>query len=358
MIRFENLIDSKNPLGGEAYTKSNYLFHEQVLMDFFIGLLMNLGYTCCEPSGRVWTRGSANVIVCLADDAFTFGTNSDTPVGHKISTDTVVITDNSFLGSPKHTILKMPDSYFGIYSYEPEYSDWQPTKRFNFSINRFCEQRLLILLELIHQTGGVDNLLAQDYINFNVWNPNGNNEQIEHIRSNFTTGWGKVNPAYQAIYSQYMEQLTEEIPICNHNFTHNQVHVSAWMNLVVETYAGDTNRTVSEKTFRALVTPAPWTLYACRYTVEMLKTMGFDVLDDIIDHGYNKFLQSNGIQKIQQFVAGSIENQRRLAEMDFDKLKTRCVKAAQHNQQLLAKMRKQFPLDFVSWLPTVIKHIE
>jgi len=360
MKNFYALVCQDDCIDGEAYTKSNYLFHEQATMDFFISCLMNLGYKSQDHSGRVWSNTLTEVVVCLTDDAYTFGTDSALPLSPKVHNKTIVITDNSFLGIPKHSILKVPNSYFGIYSYTPEHQDWNPTRRFNFSVNRFCKQRLLILLELIHQTGSLETVLEQDYVNFNVFNPVKESNTVTEMQSFFSTIWNTVDITNQGQYQQYVETLLNEIPINNHNFTHNQVHVNAWMNVVVETYAGDVNRTVSEKTFRALVTPVPWTLYACRYTVEMLKEMEFDVLDDIVDHSYNKVLQissQDGIEKIRQFIAASIDTQRKLAEMDFDKLKARCIKAAEHNQKLLAEMRKQWPVDFLAWLPGALKQL-
>lgn len=345
---------------GEAYSKSQYMFQEQLLASFFTAQLINLGYVSQEPTGRVWTKESKKVIVCLSDDIFTFGTNSATPVDHVLDQHTTVITDNTVLGITKYNILKLPDSYFGIYSYTPECREWAPDKRFNFSVNRFDRQRLLIFLELINQTGGLSELLLQDYINFNVFVPDGENTKIENIQHNFLKIWNDVDKNTRPLFKIFVDQLVDKIPLRNHTVTHEQAHVNAWLNVVVESYAGDINRTVSEKTFRALVTPVPWTLYACRYTVELLKTLGFDVLEDVVDHSYNKILQCttpDGIGKIQQFIAASIENQQRIENMEFDTVKSRCQKAAEHNRKLLADMRKQWPVDFANWLPSVIKQL-
>lgn len=355
MSRFQNIII------GEAYAKSQYMYYETLYMDFFAAQLNALGYTAQDNLGRIWAKDNKTVVVCLSDDAYTFGTDSTTPPAQKLDKDTVVITDNDFLGTPKFQVQKFPNSYFGVYSYVPEFQDWHPERRFNFSVNRFSKQRLLILLELIHQSGGVDSFLQQDYTNFNVYVPVGANETLKDIQNNFLHVWQKVNVDQQNCYSQYFARLVSKVPICNHAYEHHQVHVKAWMNIVIESYAGDLSRTVSEKTFRALVTPVPWTLYACRYTVEMLKSMGFDVLDDIVDHSYNRVLQNtsaDGIEKIKCFVAANVENQQRIASMDFDAVKSRCKKAAEHNQNLLANMQKQWPEDFANWLPDVIKQLK
>lgn len=346
---------------GEAYDKSKYMFQEQMLTNFFVGQLINLGYVSQEPTGRVWLKGSHKVIVCLSDDIFSFGTNSATPIEHKLDQNTTLITDNTVLGITKYNILKLPVSYFGIYSYIPEHQNWTPTKRFNFSINRFDKQRLLILLELIRQSGSINNMLLKDHVNFNVFVPNGENTKIENIQYNFTQTWKSVDDSIQPALRQFADQLSTQIPLRNHSLSHEQAHTNAWMNVVVETYAGDLNRTVSEKTFRMLLTPVPWTLFACRHTVEMLKDLGFDVLDDIVDHSYNKVLQStsaDGIQKIQKFVSASIDIQQKLLELNFDDIKQRCIRAATHNQQLLINWRQQWPMDLANWLPGAIGQLE
>ena len=44
----------------------------------------------------------------------------------------------------------------------------------------------------------------------------------------------------------------------------------------------------SEKLFRALQLPRPWMLFCSPQSVKLLKSYGFDVLDDYVDHGYDE----------------------------------------------------------------------
>jgi hypothetical protein len=237
--------------------------------------------------------------------------------------------------------------------------EFSPTKRFNFSINRIDQKRELILLELIKQSGDFDRWLQQDYINFNCYAPDGDNDSVDGVKTNFLNCWtalSQFDPEYSAIVSQLLNHL----PLRTHQLTIEQAHVSTYLNLVVESYTGDKIIALSEKIFRALVTPAPWTLFGCIGTVNFLADLGFDVLSDIVDHEYNNVLHdvSNlGLKKVRAYIASSIEISKKLESMDLQQLTTRCKKAAEHNQQLLLELQQQWPQDFANWLPTAIDKI-
>jgi hypothetical protein len=131
--------------------------------------------------------------------------------------------------------------------------------------------------------------------------------------------------------------------------------------LVIETYAGDVSIAFSEKIFRALVTPAPWAVFSAKHAVGYLKTLGFDVLDDVVDHSYDSLTQSNtmyGHGKISSFFKLNIQNYHNIKQLDQNQLTTRCQTAAEHNQRLLAQMQHQWPGDFARWLPEAIAKLQ
>jgi hypothetical protein len=155
--------------------------------------------------------------------------------------------------------------------------------------------------------------------------------------------------------------LQDIIPIRNHNLTIEQAHVNSWINVVVETYAGDHTIAFSEKIFRALVTPAPWTVYSALGAVNYLKKLGFDTLDDIVDHSYNLVTQDdtiNGIKKIQAFITSNLALYQQLQRQDFNWVKARCYQAATHNRQHLSKLQQQWPLDFATWLSSIVTELK
>ena len=259
-----------------------------------------------------------------------------------------------------YQILKLPSSYFGVFSYVPADQNWTPSRRFNFSVNRLDSQRQLILLELTKQSGGIDQVQQLDHVNFNA-RAQGNEHTAEHAQHSFAHCWTQLNQLHNTEYSKWFDQTRPHIPIRNHALTVEQTQVGAYLNLVIETYAGDATVAFSEKIFRALVTPAPWAVFSAKHAVGYLKTLGFDVLDDVVDHSYDSLTQSNtmyGHGKISEFVKLNIQNYHNIKNLDQTKLAVRCQTAATHNQQLLAQLQRQWPADFAQWLPNTIAKLQ
>lgn len=345
---------------GEIFQQSQCMYHEHAVVHLCSSMLMNMGYQKISGSARTWSRGSHKVIVCLADD---FGSNRDDwslPPDQWFDADTTVITDNYMPGSANYQILQLPTSYFGVFNYTPADQNWAPTRRFNFSVNRLDSQRQLILLELIKQSGGIDRVQQLDHVNFNA-RAHGNEHTAEHAQHSFAQCWTQLNQLHNTEYADWFAQTLPHIPVKTHALTVEQTQVGAYLNLVIETYAGDVSIAFSEKIFRALVTPAPWAVFSAKHTVGYLKTLGFDVLEDVVDHSYDNLIQSNstyGHGKISEFVKLNIQNYYNIKNSDQTKLAVRCQTAATHNQQLLAQMQRQWPADFADWLPNAIAKLQ
>jgi hypothetical protein len=345
---------------GEIFQQSHCMYHEHTVVHLLSSMLMNMGYQKIPGSARGWSRGSHKVIVCLADD---FGVNRDDwslPPGQWFDSDTTIVTDNHMPVATDYRILKLPSSYFGVFSYVPADQNWQPVRRFNFSVNRLDSQRQLILLELIKQSGGLGQVQQLDYVNFNS-RSQGNEQTAEDAQRSFAHCWTQLNQLHNTEYAECFDQTWPHVPLKNHQSTVEQAQVRAWLNLVIETYAGDATVAFSEKIFRALVTPAPWAVFSAKHAVEYLKTLGFDVLDDVVDHSYDNLTQSNtmyGHGKISEFVKLSIQNYHNIKNLDQTKLTARCQTAASYNQRLLANMQRQWPADFAGWLPNTIAKLQ
>ena len=344
---------------GEIFKKSFRIQKEHIVANFFSGILLSLGYTTTDLARRRWQRDNKTVIVCLADDFNICGADRSKPPMEWYDTNTIVITDNYIKFRPQYNVIRLPTSYFGIFNYTPENQEYTPTRRFNFSVNRLDSQRELVLAELINQTIDLANVLQQDYINFNCWDPLGANDTADNLESNFLKYWSQLSEIDPLIYTPIMEQIVGAIPIRNHSLSVEQAHVGAWVVPVVETYSGNVTIAFSEKLFRALVTPVPWTLYTTTGAVDHLRTLGFDVLDDLIDHSYNNVAQTNlhGLKKIKAFISTSIDSYNQLKTGNFEQITTRCLQAAHHNQQLLSQWEKQWPKDFANWLPNVVDQL-
>jgi len=345
---------------GEIFQQSHCMYHEHAMVHLFSSMLMNMGYQKVPGSARRWDCSNRKVIVCLADD---FGVNRDDwslPPDQWFDAGTTIVTDNHMPFATNYQILKLPSSYFGVFSYVPADQNWAPNKRFNFSVNRLDSQRQLILLELIKQSGGIDQVQQLDHVNFNA-RAQGNEHTAQDARHSFAHCWTQLNQLHNTEYTEWFAQTLPHIPIRNHGLTVEQAQVNAYLNLVIETYAGDASIAFSEKIFRALVTPAPWAVFSAKHAVNYLKTLGFDVLDDVVDHAYDNLTQNNtmyGHGKISEFVKLNIQNYHNITQLDQNKLAERCQTAAAHNQQLLTQMQRQWPVDFARWLPNAITKLQ
>ena len=345
---------------GEIFQQSQCIYHEHAVMHLCSSMLLNMGYKKTNSDSREWSRGSCKIIVCLSDD---FGVNKekgDNLPAQWFDANTVVITDNYMPFPTDYQILQLPTSYFGVFNYVPADQHWQPTRRFNFSVNRLDSQRQLILLELIKQSGGIDQIQQLDNVNFNAraW---GNEQTAQHAQDSFAQCWAQLNQLHGTEQADWFSQTLTHIPIRNHSLTVEQAQVRSYLNLVIETYAGDATIAFSEKIFRALVTPAPWAVFSAKHAVKYLKTLGFDVLDDVVDHAYDNLTQGNtmyGHGKISEFVKLNTHNYHNIKNLNQTKLAVRCHTAATHNQQLLAQMQRQWPEDFANWLPQLISKLQ
>ena len=358
---------------GEVFQKSRCIWHENIMMDFFRSQLTQLGYHSISESNKVWARGSRQVIVCLADDVFTCKPwNQPGTMPDAWGTNTTVITDNAITCATQYQVCQLPDSYFGIYSYQPELSDWTPTRRFNFSVNRLDAKRLMLFLELttratkpdlhpMHKDWPVLLDLDRDFVNFNCWAWGSTNDSPEAFQQSFIKEFGHIPENLQMVYRKTFEEMTLMMPYRNHDYSVEQSHVQAWLNMVIETYSSDTCIALSEKTFRALVTPVPFMVYAGRYTTARLTQMGFDLMPDLVNHRSDFTLEKQTGEfgdRMVDFVRDGDESVAAMKTQPFEQVKQRCLAAAEHNRRLLAKMKSAWSMDFITWWPQVIEKIK
>jgi len=345
---------------GEVFEQSQCMQHEHVLANCFSSILINFGYSTADPGRRIWTRNNKTVIVCLADDFNICGADLSTSPGKWFDADTVVITDNLITCDTQYTVLRVPVSYFGVFGYTPALQNFTPSHRFHLSVNRLDSQRQLILFELIAQSGGLDAVQRQDLVNFNARDAHESNNTVQDLQQNFTKHWRPLAEYYTGVYNQHWDAVLNSLPLLTHSLAIEQAGLAAYLNLVVETYAGNTTITFSEKIFRALVTPAPWAVFAALSAVQHLVDLEFDVMSDIVDHSYDRYVQDDwpGRNKMANYISTSLSNYHRIQQIDAAVLAARCKQAAEHNQQRLAALRAQWPGDFALWLPGVIAQLE
>jgi hypothetical protein len=344
----------------EIFEESRCIWHENTLLDFFRSMLMSLGYNSVDSSRKVWQRGNKKVVVCLVDDFSTCSTEYSIPVPYLFDRNTTVITDNYIACPTQYQVCQLPSSFFGIYYHEPKMRTWVPTRRFNFAVNRLDTKRLLAFLELQMRSYMIDESETLDYVNFNCWSWDGDNATPDGLRANFQRQFEQLELQFQEAYQFTYDRILEQIPYRNHKLGQETAHVSAWMNLVMETYSSDTTVALSEKTFRALSLPVPFMLYAGRHTIAYLCQLGFDVMPDIVEHKYDKMIENRTAEYGDKMVDFVFEGADAVAAMQANskRARVRTVQAAESNRRLLSKMQQTWPSDFAAWLPGVIEKIK
>lgn len=340
---------------GEIFQYSKCMQHEHAIADLFTSLLINLGYSRINSDNRTWAKEDKKIIVCLADDFGICRSDFTKEPCEWFDKSTIIITDNYMPLETQYQVCKLPDTYFGIFNYTPAQQEYSPGARFHFSINRLDHQRLHLILDFIKQNGSIQEILNLDYINFNGRSPSGTDITANDVVQNVYKHWNELTHLHSE-YRESFEQLITMLPLRNHNQTIEQATVSSQLNLVIETYAGDASIAFSEKIFRALVTPAPWTLFSAKNAVQYLRTLGFDVVDDLVDHSYDLNLHDEN--KIKNYIKSSRAAQVHLQSLDPTVIKNRYKQAAAGNQKILQQMQQSWPTDLANWLPDIVKKIQ
>jgi hypothetical protein len=344
----------------EIFQKSQCIWHENTTLDLFRSMLIARGYSAVDASNKVWKKHNQTVVICLVDDFITCASDLTMPVPDLFDKDTVVITDTYVTCPTRYRVLRLPDSFFGIYWYQPVEMTYNPQRRLNVNVNRIDSKRLLLFLEFHKRSQHYPDPDSLDWLNFNCWSWQGNNDSDPGLQENFEKIWWSLDPQYHEIYGEYFSKLRQNMPLRNYDMTIEQASVSAALNIVIETYSGEATVALSEKIFRALVTPTPWLLYAGKWAVARLKSLGFDALDDVVRHTYDSLSElktSEFGDKPVEFVFEAANIAHDLGQQPLPKLQQRLQTAAAHNQNRLWELRQQWPGDFAAWFPEFVDAI-
>lgn len=332
----------------EVWTKTNCLEKEHQTNLGIFDQLRKWGWSHEKTDHfRTYRRNNKTVIVCLVDDVRTCSQDYKVDLPYLFDRNTTVITDNYFTCPTVFSTITLPVGFFGIYSYKPDTTVWTPRRDFAFQVNRVDARRVTLMIDLGWRTQ-----LDLGYVNFNC---------EDRTRPNMTPQeafayHGMLGPDDHK-YQITAAGLTDQMPFKNYNIPFDLVPYQVWINIVIETYSSDTTVALSEKIFRALVTPAPWTVYSGRYTVARLESLGFDCMSDMIDH--NRYDRLKEVEnKLGVFNWISLEIVKHLKDLGEDAVRQRCLQASKHNQQLLQTMAQQWPTEFSSWIDTLPSRLD
>jgi hypothetical protein len=264
---------------------------------------------------------------------------------------TVVITSNHMAGNTIHTrkYQEIGPDWYGIYHGAQVIKSSIPVeKKFNCFMNRMDSIRQSWLYLLIRR-----GVFDQGLISFRM--DIGRHNVID---TPFFSAELSAQDVFTQQFQHYMpnfahehEFIKNQVPYKNFDGSLRQAIMQTEFSLVLETYFDcNTNISLSEKIFRCLILPRPWLLFAVKNAVAHLRQIGFDVLDDLVNHDYDNIdfeidRQTALLDQVELLC------QRTLTDSQIQ----RCEQAAAHNQLLLAQMHEKFELAIESACNNAVK---
>ena len=327
--------------GDEIFVQSQCWEKEQQIVTDIETIIQHQGYHCTQKNftKTLWQKNQNKIALCLVDDVWDIAVNRQNPAPYLFDRDTAVVTDNQFNFVSVYNHCSLPASFYGIYNYTPSSSNWNPIRDYTFAVNRLDFKRMQILLEL-DRTLGID----RGHVNFNCATDR-NRESKQDRQQAFRD---ECKHSDSAAELAELDQLAKQMPLKNYDLDHEQTYISSWLNIIIETYSSDHTVSLSEKTFRCLVTPAPWISFSGRHSLVLLQKLGFDVMIDIVDHDHDGLLERDN--KVKKFANSAANTINKLKSLPLSQVVSRCQQAAQNNQRLLAQMAMSWPGDFEYWL--------
>ena len=346
---------TQQPIHQHGIWNSGCLSQEHATLNYFETTLTNLGYQRDNQQRRNWHRGDKKVVLCLVDDIRDCAGDYHVDVPYMFDRDTTVITDN-YVGCPtQYQVWQLPPSFYGIYSNNDPMPEWQPDRHYTFSINRIDTRRLELMLELAKRAH-----MQHGYVNFNCQAQFDGLKfgGIDRLPAVFEKYWNdEFSDDNKALWQASYKLLAPQMPFKNYDIPHHEIYTRSFLNVECETYSSDNTVAVSEKIFRLLTLPVPWTAYMGRYGVAYLESIGFDCMSDMIEHNHYDRLKVTE-NRISVFICKSVSDTSQvLREGNQDQIRARCLKAATYNRELLNLFKKNWDTEFEQWKQTYLPHL-
>lgn len=326
-------------------------------------MFQDRGYHNDRSNVGVYEKGSHRIFLGIVDDITQGKRYAPDAFYTELYSDDLVITDNYILRPVSAEVLSLPDSWFGIYAHQPNILCELPDRAFSMPINRIDANRVAILLRM-EMYGHID----QGYVNFNCFDPGAQGGRDQRL-ANWLSTCEIIQDQFGHKYDQEISALTARMPLKNHDKDFDHSVQSGGLHMVIETYCSDRCISFSEKTFRALCLPRPWTLLASPWAVARLTQLGFDVMPDLIDHHSYDGLRMVD-DKLPQFVAVSREhwgawpdnltphNMEIYQRWYRRYIRPRAQAAAAHNRAVLSRLRHTWWQDFGTFMTDISKRLK
>jgi hypothetical protein len=199
-----------------------------------------------------------------------------------------------------------------------------PSKKFNCFIHRACSFRQSWLYQIIRK-----NQLDQGHVSYWAHDRFSNDDPPKVFEKLFQEN--------NQIFKHEHDYIKDRIPLKTFDLSLEDAIIDSERSLVIETFFDDTKFiSYSEKTWRVIQLPRPWILFSSVKAIHYLRTWGFDVFDDVIDHSYD--LEPDPIQR--QLMC--LEQLDRPLHYDQQTL-INYEKRAEYNRNLLSQYRTIYP---------------
>jgi hypothetical protein len=238
---------------------------------------------------------------------------------------TVLVTDNKITVplNINQTILDISPEFYGIHHmpFDLELLP-APNRAYNCLINRICPNRQSWFYKLF------DIGLDKGFVSFNI----DYRDLPSQSYADKLDLFDQLHYKYNTIFQRQFNETRPLVPYCNFKQTSNIENIisESVISIVIETYFDD-NRAIalSEKIFRALQLPRPFLLFAPKGTIRYLESVGFKIINDIINHDYDNeeswiTRQTMILEQLEKFVNNP----------DYT-IPQRWIDIAYHNQKIL-----------------------
>jgi hypothetical protein len=255
-----------------------------------------------------------------------------------------LITEQNLTILPDNVELcKLPTEFYGCYYSKQIPNSRSIEKDFNCFINRLDPIRQSWFYLLYDRK-----LLDRGYVSFNAKLRAGQ----EYPGDKYQEVVESYHRDYLSSFDNIKDKITSMIPF--KNFIDNNDLFSTTLatkfSIILETYPERTDAKVfSEKIFRSLQLPRPWLLFAATGCVGQLRSIGFDVYDDIVDHGYDLFDTECSTVDRQESILAQTKDLVNLKMTPA--LLDRLQQGADHNRKLLCNW-------YSNWRQLCLTHIQ
>jgi hypothetical protein len=253
-----------------------------------------------------------------------------------------LITEQNVTRLPANVELcKLPTEFYGCYYSEQIPNDRLIEKDFNCFINRLDPIRQNWFYILYDQK-----FLDRGYVSFNA------ELRLTYPGKTYQEVFDSFHRDYLSSFDNIKDEIISIIPF--KNFIDNNdlfsITLSTKFSIILETYPERTDvKVFSEKIFRSLQLPRPWLLFAATGCVDRLRSLGFDVYDDVVDHGYDLFDTEISYVARQESIIAQAKDLLNLKMTPA--LLTRLQHGADHNRKLLSSW-------YSTWQQSCLSHLQ